>query len=160
MSHELDSLYQELILEHSKRPIGKGELDAPEGALTASHHEYNPSCGDELTLHVAADPETGELTQLAWEGQGCSISMASASILASLFTEEGGFSLEEAQGRIDAFREMIQSRGSIEPDEDLLGDAVALQGVSKFVMRVKCAMLAWVALEVDARHIAAALVKE
>ena len=160
MSHELDSLYQELILEHSKRPIGKGELDAPEGALTASHHEYNPSCGDELTLHVAADPETGELTKLAWEGQGCSISMASASILASLFTEEGGFSLEEAQRRIDAFREMIQSRGSIEPDEDLLGDAVALQGVSKFVMRVKCAMLAWVALEVDARHISAALVKE
>ena len=160
MSHELDSLYQELILEHSKRPIGKGELDAPEGSLTASHHEYNPSCGDELTLRVAADPETGDLTGLAWEGQGCSISMASASILAQLFTEEQGFTLEEAQRRIDAFREMIQSRGSIEPDEDVLGDAVALQGVSKFVMRVKCAMLAWVALEVDSRHIAAALVKE
>lgn len=160
MSHDLDALYQELILEHSKRPIGKGALDAPEGSLTFSHHEYNPSCGDELTLHVAADPTTGDITHLSWEGQGCSISMASASILAGLFREEGGFSLDEAQTRIDAFREMIQSRGAIEPDEDLLGDAVALQGVSKFVMRVKCAMLGWVALEADARHITAALVKE
>lgn len=160
MSFDLDALYQELIIEHSKRPNGKGPLDAPAGSLTASHHEFNPSCGDELTMHVAADPETGKLTHLSWEGQGCSISMASASILSSLFSEEGGFTLEEAQKRIDAFREMIQARGEGEPDEDLLGDAVALQGVSKFVMRVKCAMLGWVALEADTRHIAAELVKE
>lgn len=160
MSHELDDLYQQLILEHSRRPIGQGELDAPEGAITASHQEYNPSCGDELTLSVAADPETGDLTDLKWEGQGCSISMASASILAQLFREEKGFTLDDARTRIGAFREMIQSRGTIEPDEDLLGDAVALQGVSKFVMRVKCAMLGWVALEADMRHVEAALVKE
>lgn len=151
--NELDSLYQQLILEHSRRPIGQGELEPEDGALTASHHEYNPSCGDELTMKVAADPDSGDLTALAWEGQGCSISMASASILAQLYREEDGFSIVEAQERIDAFREMIQSRGTIEPDEDLLGDAVALQGVSKFVMRIKCAMLAWVALESDLRQI-------
>ncbi|WP_427869336.1 Fe-S cluster assembly sulfur transfer protein SufU [Leucobacter luti] len=149
----LDGLYQELILDHSKRPIGKGELDAPEGALTASHHEYNPSCGDEIDLSIAVDPATGLVEGLAWEGQGCSISMASASILSQLLREEK-LSVDEAQERVDAFREMIQSRGEIEPDEELLGDAVALQGVSKFVMRIKCAMLGWVALEADLKQVA------
>ena len=144
----LDGLYQELILDHSKRPVGKGALDAPEGALTASHHEFNPSCGDEIDLSIAVDPETGRIERLAWEGQGCSISMASASILSQLVRDEQ-LTVDEARTRIAAFREMIQARGEGEPDEDLLGDAVALQGVSKFVMRVKCAMLGWVALEAD-----------
>ena len=144
----LDGLYQELILDHSKRPVGKGALDAPEGALTASHHEFNPSCGDEIDLSIAVDPETGRIERLAWEGQGCSISMASASILSQLVRDEQ-LTVDEARTRIAAFREMIQARGEGEPDEDLLGDAVALQGVPKFVMRVKCAMLGWVALEAD-----------
>lgn len=150
----LDSLYQELILDHSKRPIGKGGLLAPQGALTASHHEFNPSCGDELTLSIAVDPASGKIEGLAWEGQGCSISMASASVLSQLVRDEG-LTLDDAQQRIDAFREMIQSRGEIEPDEELLGDAVAFQGVAKFVMRVKCAMLGWVALEADLRQVEA-----
>lgn len=154
----LDGLYQELILDHSKRPIGKGEFAAPDGALTASHHEFNPSCGDELTMSVAVDPASGRITELAWEGQGCSISMASASVLSQLVRDgvegaEGGLTMAEARERIDAFREMIQSRGETEPDEDLLGDAVAFQGVSKFVMRVKCAMLGWVALEADLHQV-------
>ncbi len=156
----LDSLYQELILDHSKRPIGKGPLDARDGALTASHHEFNPSCGDELTLSIAVDAGTGTIETLAWEGQGCSISMASASVLSQLVRDgadgEGPLTMAEAQRRIDAFREMIQSRGEVEPDEDLLGDAIAFQGVSKFVMRVKCAMLGWVALEADLRQVEAA----
>jgi len=162
----LDSLYQELILDHSKRPIGKGAFEAPAGALTASHHEFNPSCGDELTLSIAVDPASGRIEKLAWEGQGCSISMASASVLSQLVRDgvedadggaaEGGLTMEQAQQRIDAFREMIQSRGEVEPDEDLLGDAIAFQGVSKFVMRVKCAMLGWVALEADLRQVEAA----
>ena len=80
--------------------------------------------------------------------------MASASVLSQLVRDDG-LTVDEAQTRIDAFREMIQSRGAVEPDEELLGDAVALQGVSKFVMRVKCAMLAWVALEADLRQIEA-----
>ncbi|MBK0418394.1 SUF system NifU family Fe-S cluster assembly protein [Leucobacter sp. CSA1] len=150
----LDGLYQEVILDHSKRPIGKGELDAAEGSLTASHHEFNPSCGDELTLSIAVDPETGRIDGLAWEGQGCSISMASASVLSQLVRDDE-LDVEEAQRRIDVFRDMIQSRGEADPDEDLLGDAVAFQGVSKFVMRVKCAMLSWVALEADLRQVAA-----
>lgn len=144
----LDGLYQEVILDHSKRPVGKGEFAAPEGTLSASHHEFNPSCGDEITLSVAVSPESGKIESLAWEGQGCSISMASASVLSQLVRDDS-LTMAEARTRIDAFREMIQSRGTVEPDEDLLGDAVALQGVSKFVMRVKCAMLAWVALEAD-----------
>lgn len=150
----LDGLYQEVILDHSKRPVGKGSLEAPEGSLTASHHEFNPSCGDEIDLSIAVDPESGRIDGLAWEGQGCSISMASASILSQLLCEEQ-LTVTEAQERIDAFREMIQARGEGEPDEDLLGDAVALQGVSKFVMRVKCAMLGWVALEADLRQVEA-----
>lgn len=150
----LDGLYQELILDHSKRPIGKGELEALEGTLTATHHEFNPSCGDELDLAIAVDPETGRIEKLAWEGQGCSISMASASILAQLVREDE-LTVEGARERIAAFREMIQARGAGEPDEELLGDAVALQGVAKFVMRVKCAMLGWVALEADLAQVEA-----
>src|SRR5690606_7863857 len=116
-------------------------------------------CGDEIDLSIAVDPESGRIERLAWEGQGCSISMASASILSQLVRDEQ-LTIEDAQERIAAFREMIQARGEGEPDEELLGDAVALQGVAKFVMRVKCAMLGWVALEADTRHIAAELVKE
>lgn len=150
----LDSLYQELILDHSKRPIGKGELQAPEGSLTASHHEFNPSCGDEIDLSIAVDPATGRIEHLAWEGQGCSISMASASVLAQQVRDEE-MTTADAQERIAAFREMIQSRGEVEADEELLGDAIAFQGVSKFVMRIKCAMLGWVALEADLREVEA-----
>lgn len=150
----LDGLYQEVILDHSKRPIGKGELEAAANALTASHHEFNPSCGDEIDVSIAVDPTTGRIDQIAWNGQGCSISMASASILSQLLREEP-LTLEQARLRVDAFRAMIQARGEGEPDEDLLGDAVALQGVSKFVMRVKCAMLGWVALEADLTQVEA-----
>lgn len=151
----LDGLYQEVILDHSKRPIGKGELASLPESLTASHHEFNPSCGDELDLAIAVDPDSGEITSLAWQGQGCSISMASASILSQLVRDEH-LTLESAPERIAAFREMIQGKTEGEPDEELLGDAVALQGVSKFVMRVKCAMLAWVALEADLKKVEAA----
>lgn len=148
----LDGLYQELILDHAKRPIGKGDLHAPVGSITASHHEFNPSCGDEIDVSIAVDPESGSIAHLAWEGQGCSISMASASVLSQMVRDEK-FTGVEAQERIEVFRKMIHSRGEGEPDEDLLGDAVAFQGVSKFVMRIKCAMLAWVALEADLRQV-------
>ena len=144
----LDGLYQELILDHSRRPIGKGDLGEHEGHLSASHHEFNPSCGDEIDLAISVDPATGKIAELKWQGQGCSISMASASILSQLVRDED-MTMDEARAKIAAFREMIQARGEGEPDEDVLGDAVALQGVAKFVMRVKCAMLGWVALEAD-----------
>lgn len=150
----LDGLYQEVILDHSKRPIGKGELEAASDALTASHHEFNPSCGDEIDLSIAVDPATGKISNLAWEGQGCSISMASASILSQLVRDDE-LTLAAARERIGAFRHMLQTRDGEEPDEEVLGDAVALQGVSKFVMRIKCAMLSWVALEADLAQVEA-----
>ena len=96
-------------------------------------------------MHRADD---GSIEALAWEGHGCAISQASASLLAELAE---GLTVDELEIRIAAFREAMRSRGKIEPDEELLGDAAALGGVSRYVARVKCAMLAWVAVE-DALH--------
>ncbi|WP_430593104.1 Fe-S cluster assembly sulfur transfer protein SufU [Humidisolicoccus flavus] len=138
MSGALDSLYQQLILEHSKRRVGEGSLDHAD----ASHHELNPSCGDEITVEVRL--HDGRIAALAWQGAGCSISMASASVLSELAAEE---SLEEFTRQLDAFRAMLQSRGAGTPDEAVLGDGIAFHGVSKYIMRVKCAMLAWIALD-------------
>ena len=144
---DLQNLYQELILDHSRTPHGYGLREE----IPAQSHQLNPTCGDEITLQVHRDAD-GRVEAIAWEGHGCAISQASASLLAELAE---GLSVEDLEVRIAAFREAMRSRGKIEPDEELLGDAVALQGVSKFVMRVKCAMLAWVALEADLRQIEA-----
>ncbi|PRY68494.1 nitrogen fixation NifU-like protein [Glaciihabitans tibetensis] len=140
MSDALAGLYQEVILDHSKRRIGFGELDH----FDAMHFERNPTCGDEITLQLALEPGTDRISALGWRGAGCSISMASASVLAEMAP---GMTIAELQSTIAEFREMLRSRGAGEPDIDILGDAVAFHGVSKFVMRVKCAMLAWVATE-------------
>ncbi|MCK2035664.1 SUF system NifU family Fe-S cluster assembly protein [Microbacterium sp. SSW1-49] len=142
-SGDLQNLYQELILDHSRTPHGFGLREA----VAAQSHQVNPTCGDEVTLqvHRAAD---GTVEAIAWEGHGCAISQASASLLAELAE---GLSVADLEVRIDAFREAMRSRGKIEPDEELLGDAAALGGVSRYVARVKCAMLAWVAAE-DALH--------
>lgn len=138
-SSDLQNLYQELILDHSRTPHGFGLRDE----IAAQSHQVNPTCGDEVTLqvHRAAD---GTIEAIAWEGHGCAISQASASLLAELAE---GLSVTDLEVRIDAFREAMRSRGKIEPDESLLGDAAALGGVSRYVARVKCAMLAWVAAE-------------
>lgn len=140
MADALAGLYQQVILDHAKARTG----DAPLPDADAEHYERNPSCGDEITVRVALEPGTNRIAQLVWQGDGCSISMASASVLADLAP---GLTLAELSQRIDAFRAMMRSKGAAEPDEDLLGDAVAFQGVSKFVMRIKCAMLSWVAAE-------------
>lgn len=138
-SGDLQNLYQELILDHSRTPHGFGLR----GEILAQSHQVNPTCGDEVTVqvHRAAD---GSIEAIAWEGHGCAISQASASLLAELAE---GLSVDDLDARIAAFREAMRSRGKIEPDEELLGDAAALGGVSKYVARVKCAMLAWVAAE-------------
>jgi nitrogen fixation NifU-like protein len=138
MSSDLEMLYQQVILDHSKNPHGFGLI----GTASASSHQVNPTCGDEVTLELHIDGTT--IQSLHWEGHGCAISQASASLLADLAP---GLTLDELGVRIDAFREAMRSRGTIEPDEDLLGDAVALGGVSRYIARVKCAMLAWVAAE-------------
>ena len=140
----LESLYQELILDHSKRRVGFGLAD--EEGRSATSHQHNPLCGDEITLRLRLAEEGDVIRDVTWEGNGCSISQASASMLAELVD---GMPRAEASALIDGFREALRSRGTIELDEDVYLDAAALSGVSKYVARVKCAMLAWVALEDD-----------
>ena len=144
----LDSLYQELILDHSKRPHGRG-LAEPDGR-EASSHQHNPMCGDDITLRVRLLDDGETLRDVTWEGAGCSISQASASMLSALVDElaDEGTPLTRTQAEelIERFREALRSRGQIGLDEEVFGDAAALSGVSKFTARVKCAMLAWVAL--------------
>ncbi|GAA4265783.1 Fe-S cluster assembly sulfur transfer protein SufU [Frondihabitans peucedani] len=148
MADALAGLYQQVILDHARARTGDGPLPGAD----AEHFERNPTCGDEITVRIAVDESTGTITSLAWEGDGCSISMASASVLAELAP---GLTLPELAERTEAFRAMMRSKGAGDPDEELLGDAVAFQGVSKFVMRVKCAMLSWVAAEACAAQVAA-----
>ena len=138
----LESLYQELILDHSKRPHGFGLAEADDH--TGTSYQRNPICGDEVTLRVRVSEAGQTIRDVTWEGQGCSISQASASMLVDLID---GVPREKAAELIDGFREALRSRGTIELDEDVYEDAAALSGVSKFSARVKCAMLAWVALE-------------
>lgn len=147
----LESLYQDLILDHSKNRRGFGLADP--GAHSATVHQRNPICGDEITLRV--DVDGGRVASVSWEGAGCSISQASASMLVALLDEDGGddgMPLGDAEALIARFREALRSRGQIPLDEETFGDAAALSGVSKYTARVKCAMLAWVALEEGLRQ--------
>lgn len=139
---DLDTLYRELILDHSKHPQHFGLAD--EDGAHATSHQKNPVCGDEITLRARVSTDGETIRDVTWEGSGCSISQASASMLSDLVE---GLSRAEATQLINGFREALRSRGKIELDEDVYGDAAALTGVSKFSARVKCAMLAWVALE-------------
>lgn len=141
----LDSLYQQVILDHAKARHGDGDLPDAD----ASHFERNPTCGDEITVRIRLEPGTDRIAGLAWQGDGCSISMASASVLTDMAV---GRTVPELLALTDEFRTMMRSRGVGEPDEDVLEDLIAFHGVSKFVMRVKCGMLAWVAAEAAARE--------
>jgi nitrogen fixation NifU-like protein len=138
-SGELQAMYQQVILDHSRTPHGFGLR----GDAAARSHQLNPTCGDEVTLEVHLDA-AGAIDELRWEGHGCAISQASASLLADL---ADGLTTADLAERIESFRTAMRSRGTIAPDEELLGDAVVLGGVSRYVARVKCAMLAWVAAE-------------
>jgi nitrogen fixation NifU-like protein len=138
----LESLYQDLILDHSKHPHGR-EL-APEQGRSATSHQRNPVCGDEISLRVRLADDGASIRDVTWEGAGCSISQASASMLSDLVH---GMPVPDALALIGGFRDVLRSRGRAELDVDEYGDAAALSGVSKYTARVKCAMLAWVALE-------------
>lgn len=142
-------LYAELIIEHSKRPLHAG-LREPYDAQT---HHVNPTCGDEVTLRVhldrtgseAAADKTGleaVVRDLSYDAMGCSISIASTSILAE---ETIGHTVREALDTFEAMRVMLTSRGTDPGDEEVLGDGVALAGVAKYPARVKCALLGWTA---------------
>ena len=133
---ELDSLYQEVILEHYKRPLNKVLSENP---LVQVHH-VNTSCGDEITLNLDLNGEV--ISQITWDGVGCSISQASTSVVSDLLK---GKSTSDALTLIDEFQAMLQSKGADLGDEDHLGDGVAFAGVAKFPARVKCALLGWMA---------------
>lgn len=145
----LEDLYQELILDHFRHPHGKG-LHGTEGdPHVAESHQRNPICGDEITLRARVSGDGERIVDVSWEGSGCSISQASASMLTELVV---GRTRAETAALIDGFREALRSRGALQLDEDVYGDAAALSGVSRYVARVKCAMLGWVALEDALRH--------
>jgi nitrogen fixation NifU-like protein len=135
---ELDSLYQEVILDHYKHPLNKG-LSENYGAQV---HHVNPSCGDEITLNVTATD--GKISAITWDGVGCSISQASVSIASDLLLNK---SFAEADAILNEFTELMQSKGTKEGNPDVLEDAVALAGVSKFPARIKCALLGWMAFK-------------
>jgi nitrogen fixation NifU-like protein len=153
VSAQLDQLYQQVILDHYREKHGHGlrgpQLTADRAAVAAGDlvwaesRQVNPLCGDEITVQVALDG-TGGVRDVAWTGEGCSISQASTSVLHDLVVGAGP---GDARVRVDAFRAMVRSRGTVEPDEDLLGDGVAFAGVGRHANRVKCAMLGWTAFE-------------
>ncbi len=132
----LEDLYKEVILDHYKNPRNKRELPGAELASTKN----NPLCGDEIT--VRAHLEDGRVAEVAFQGQGCSISQASASMLTEAVT---GRSVDEATELVAEFRGMMEGR--VEPAEEELGDLVALKGVVKYPVRIKCAVLAWDVLQ-------------
>ncbi|MFI0422640.1 Fe-S cluster assembly sulfur transfer protein SufU [Spongiactinospora sp. 9N601] len=132
-----ESMYQELILEHYKHPQGRG-LREP---YDAEVHHVNPTCGDEITMRVRVG-DGGKIEDVSYDGQGCSISQAAASVLYELAS---GSTAGETLAVVDEFTRLMQGRGQVEADEDVLGDAVAFAGVAKFPARVKCALLAWMA---------------
>jgi len=137
---KLDSMYQEVILDHYKHPHGRGLRDGD-----AEVHHVNPTCGDEITLRVKLGGDGTLIEDISYEGQGCSISQASASVLNELLVGKGYAEAQKIQG---TFLELMQSKGKVEPDEameEVLEDAVAFAGVSKYPARVKCALLSWMA---------------
>ncbi|WP_130874510.1 Fe-S cluster assembly sulfur transfer protein SufU [[Pseudopropionibacterium] massiliense] len=133
----LDELYQTIILDHYREKHHSGLREPYEAEV----HHVNPSCGDELTLRVHLDGDT--IADMSYDGEGCSISQASTSVLGDLVI---GRDIDHFSGLYDDFLEMMHSKGEITPDEDRFEDAIAFAGVSKFPARVKCALLAWSAL--------------
>jgi nitrogen fixation NifU-like protein len=132
----VESMYQEIILDHFKHPHHKGLRDP----FDTEVHHVNPTCGDEVTLRVKLDGET--IRDVSYEGQGCSISQASTSVMTDLVI---GRTVPEALALSEEFLTMMQSKGQVEPDEDVLEDAIAFAGVARFPARVKCALLSWMA---------------
>ena len=137
----VDSMYQEIILDHYKNPHHRG-LREP---FDAEVRHLNPTCGDEITLRIQLDgtEATGWLVKdVSYDNEGCSISQAAASVMSDLVI---GKDLDTATAAYDEFLALMQSKGQLEPDEDVLEDAIAFAGVSKYPARVKCALLPWMA---------------
>jgi len=138
---DLDALYQEIILDHYKNPHHKGLRDPFEAEV----HHVNPTCGDEVTLrvHLSDGPDgVRRVEDVSYDAVGCSISQASASVLTDLVI---GRSVDDAMAIHTDFLTLMQGKGAVEPDEDVLEDGIAFAGVAKFPARVKCALLSWMA---------------
>ncbi|AMU66171.1 Fe-S cluster assembly sulfur transfer protein SufU [Mycobacteroides abscessus] len=134
----LEQMYQEVILDHYKHPHHRG-LREP---FAAEVHHVNPTCGDEVTLRVFV--EDNKIADVSYDGQGCSISQAATSVLTDQVI---GLTVDEALKTVASFNEMISSRGTIDGDEDIIGDGIAFAGVSRYPARVKCALLGWMAFK-------------
>jgi nitrogen fixation NifU-like protein len=141
MTASMDSMYQQIILDHYKHPTHRGEIEG----FDAEVHHVNPTCGDEITLRVKlAD---GAIADLGWVGEGCSISQASTSVMSELVV---GHRVDDALELQQTFLDLMQSQGhhSLSEDEiESLEDAIAFEGVSKYPARVKCALLGWMAMK-------------
>ena len=133
----VEQLYQEIILDHYREKHHAG-LREPFGAEV---HHVNPSCGDEVTLRVSLDGNS--IADVSYEGEGCSISQASTSVMTDLVI---GREVAESMALFEEFRQMMEGQGRVEPDEARLEDGIAFAGVAQFPARVKCAMLGWSAL--------------
>ena len=138
MSSELDTLYQDIILDHAKRRLNSG-LREP---FEAEVHHVNPTCGDEVTLRLHLDGDV--VRDISYDNQGCSISSASASVMTELLI---GKTVAQTEPIREAFLEMMRGKGQVEPDEDVLEDAIAFAGAAKLTARIKCALLSWMAFQ-------------
>ncbi|MBM3925536.1 MAG: SUF system NifU family Fe-S cluster assembly protein [SAR202 cluster bacterium] len=136
---ELDEIYQEVILDHYRNPRNKGKL--PQADL--SSRGFNPFCGDEVVLEMKLSPE-GRVETSRFTGQGCSISQASASMLTQLVKRK---SLDQAHELSELFRSVMQGHALTGEEAEQVGELEALQGVRKFPIRIKCALLAWATLD-------------
>ena len=138
--NDLDSMYQEIILDHYKNPHHAGLREPYEAEV----HHVNPTCGDEVTLrvHLGGSDEDAVIEDVSYDALGCSISQASVSVLTDLLI---GKPVREALGVHEEFLTLMQGRGTVEPDEEVLEDGIAFAGVAKFPARVKCALLGWMA---------------
>ncbi len=139
---KVEELYQEIILDHYRAKHHSGLREPYEAEV----HHVNPSCGDELTLRVHLDfsAEDGQVSDVSYEGVGCSISQASTSVMTDLVI---GRDIDSSLELYDEFLTMMQGQGRVEPDEDRLEDGIAFAGVAKFPARVKCALLGWAAFK-------------
>jgi nitrogen fixation NifU-like protein len=135
---KLEQMYQEIILDHYRNPHRSGLRDP----FDAESYQINPTCGDEVTLRVALDGD--RVADVSYDAIGCSISQAATSVLTDLVV---GRTVAESTSTMQAFMEMVQSRGQVQPDEGVLEDAVAFAGVSQYPSRVKCALLGWMAFK-------------
>jgi nitrogen fixation NifU-like protein len=137
---QVEALYQDIILDHYKNPHGKG-LREP---FEAEVYHVNPTCGDEVTLrvHLEGAGADARVADVSYDSMGCSISQASASVMYDLVH---GKTVKEALRLHDEFLTLMQSKGQLEPDEDVLEDGIAFAGVSKYPARIKCALLSWMA---------------